>query len=211
MYHSHMIHKEIFITTAFDGQRRRCTRRPCAICGKLFVIPVSRKQDTCSAICRGQYRRTRIKQICPVCGKSFEIKPFQAKANKGVSCCSRNCRNLAQRLDSGINVHRPGTYGRAKGRTEAGRLRRAKLKDKPICASCGMSFSALLVLHHIDGDENNNSPINREWLCWSHHASRHLRKTLSGWVYNSKSLTPRDQLPEIERLMKSAINGDVVQ
>jgi len=51
------------------------------------------------------------------------------------------------------------------------------------------------MVHHVDGDQDNNNPSNLEIVCANCHVRRHLSINVNGdWVYNPHALTPREQL-----------------
>lgn len=195
--------EEPFFSTEFDGQRRRCVRRNCANCGALFIVPVNRKQAACSPPCAIELRKRRVTTSCAACDKTFETTPSKLAAAKGALCCSRTCRNNAQRLSSGAAVVRPKHFGTATGRQHAVRVRKEWLNNHVGCASCGITFPPMLTMHHIDGDESNNDVANLECVCWLHHAARHMRLVDGKWTYSTISLTPRDKIGEVEALIEA--------
>lgn len=67
------------------------------------------------------------------------------------------------------------------------------------CVSCGILDKYLLVIHHIDGNKNNNNMSNHEILCANCHILRHLkgRKKDGELVHHTKTLTPRYLLDEL--------------
>lgn len=177
-----------FWSKAFDGQNRLCSFRACRGCPRKFIAPVRRRQDYCSVACKAKSTRTRTARTCPVCGAEFFIRTSHLKKIAGPPCCSRECRSKAQKVDSGVDVFRPRQFGKAKGRSSV-----VLKKMISRCASCGISFKPALVIHHMDGNEENNDRSNLECLCWLHHAARHMVFSGGCWRYSSMALTPRDR------------------
>lgn len=95
------------------------------------------------------------------------------------------------------------------GRVAAARVRRNWSGQLPVCVSCGISFLPALTLHHIDGNEQNNGVANLEWVCWLHHAVRHMRRMQHSWVYDSSVLTPRSKIMEVVRIIEQSKGGVV--
>jgi 5-methylcytosine-specific restriction endonuclease McrA len=95
-------------------------------------------------------------------------------------------------MEGNCSLIRPSHYGNGKTRYVAHKMLRES--KRPNCCSCGESEKYLLVVHHIDGDSSNNDKSNLEIVCSNCHIKRHLKKTENGWIYDSKSLTPRDEL-----------------
>jgi len=67
-------------------------------------------------------------------------------------------------------------------------------KENPLCEGCGEDERFLLIVHHIDGNRNNNSENNLEIVCSNCHMKRHLKKVNGKWMFNTKYLTPREKL-----------------
>lgn len=184
---------------------RRCITRSCLVCGYEFVVPVNRNKRTCSTRCRGLAGRRRLIIKCPVCDKQFEATKSRREVTRGRPCCSRACRNVAQTVNSGFDVIRPHHYGTAEGRSALYLLKKHWPDDCIKCASCGLTFRPMLTIHHIDGDEMNNSLSNLEYVCWIHHAARHMKLDECGnWQYATTALTPRHQLPIIEHMIEAS-------
>jgi hypothetical protein len=70
------------------------------------------------------------------------------------------------------------------------------------CFDCDIVNPAMLHIHHKNGDHSDNGKRNLEILCPTHHHLRHMKKSkVRGWVYDSKTLTPRNKLAEVRTWM----------
>jgi len=181
------------------GHKRRGKIYVCQTCGLEFVerlVSDTRPQPKyCSHNCSNIGRRNRIVVVCDNCGKPFSRTPNKLKNSKhGKTFCSRRCKDYAQSfLGSCSDIH-PRHYNPV----SPSNYRDIAYRMLPNqCSDCGVKHRYMLVVHHIDGDKNNNNIANLEILCHNHHAIRHLLLTNDGWVYRSSSLTPRDELKKI--------------
>lgn len=67
-----------------------------------------------------------------------------------------------------------------------------------INSSCNETRKYLFEVHHKDSDRENNVKENLEIVCCNCHNKRHLKIDESGeWIYDSKSLTPRDLIDKL--------------
>lgn len=217
LYNATVVHhglrkSKFFLSSKYDGKTRRCAWVNCGACGRRFIKPVARIRSRvgCSILCRARLRRTCVTRKCPVCKKAFLARPSRIAQAKGPLCCSRNCRSTAQRINSGVMVSRPENWGKSGGRSEAARIRKS-FGPKAKCVACGITFRPVLTLHHIDGDDQNNTKSNLEIVCWLHHAIRHMVRKGKTWTYSTKHLTPRRLLHKLERLVATTKLGGVVQ
>jgi len=61
----------------------------CAQCGKQFSTPKSKAAKGakyCSARCYEDARGAKIAQICPTCGREFELRPSDLYDGRGKYC-----------------------------------------------------------------------------------------------------------------------------
>jgi len=194
------------MTRTFDGQKRLCVERRCGACKEKFVFPAfDKKRKACSFECRNKLSRKRMRVWCEVCDKPFEITPRYINSLKGAPVCSRECRHKAQKLDSGIIVARPRNWGRGKGRAATASIRNRAIKynsRKLRCVSCKIKVPSLLVVHHINGNEDDNRPKNLEWVCHLHHSTRHMALSEGRWAYRTSAVTPRKMIRYVERMVE---------
>lgn len=179
-----------------EGRRRQGKAYTCQLCEKKFIRrlnPIGSAPKYCSPECSLKSRYRRKKVVCSYCGKCFE-KRTKKITKHGLHFCSRKCKDTAQRLEEGCSEIWPPHYGRGQGKYTY--RRKAMVNQK--CADCGESRLFMLVVHHIDGNRNNNQPENLEVVCYNHHAARHLKFTAKGWVFNFAALTPREKLGELD-------------
>lgn len=178
------------VSTEYDGQRRILYEKQCAVCGNAFWVPKHRlTQSTCSSVCRGKSRRNRALVICTNCGQEFE-RPINklSGVKHGHHFCSRACKDAAQKLTGSCPDIRPAHYGTAKIPDYR------SLVAVEECELCKINETYLLVVHHVDGNRENNKRENLKVLCFNCHARHHLVEKAGAWRYNSSTLTPIEKL-----------------
>lgn len=107
---------------------------------------------------------------CETCGKQFDRKRFPCgkledlRRFEARKYCGHTCAGIAKiKSDAGSSaLHR-----------------RAQKFKKKACEACSITTS--LQVHHIDGDETNNAPINLMTLCRSCHTKWH-------WEHGKKAV-----------------------
>ena len=95
---------------------------------------------------------------CPICGNSFEVKSGQ---NDGQTTCSYSCSNVF----FARKRYKPENYKNHRTICFA-------YHDK-ICVVCGED--KIVAVHHMDGNDKNNDPVNLVPLCPTHHQYWHSR------------------------------------
>lgn len=112
----------------------------CIVCGESFLVinPNNTRKKTCSSKCLTELksnarkgkalpsnvrriRRSKIQEICVICGKVFDLTPSQAHEKK--KTCSRECKSAYYSLK---NIEKP--------------RRRKGSKAIGVCAMCGQEF-----------------------------------------------------------------------
>ncbi len=151
--------------------------RICKICGKKFEKASSVVKQGggkfCSNKCKFIGMRTQITRICESCGKEFKIDPSKLKRGWG-RFCSNSCRvlimvgSLAPRYKGGWTdkcgyhiMYINGVETKAHRHVMATHLRR-KLTNTEI-------------VHHIDGDPQNNKIENLQLMTQPEHIRLHLK------------------------------------
>lgn len=188
-----MENAKYIVSTEYDGKPRRLYEKTCVVCSTLFYTPKHRlhKQTTCSVKCSIETRKTQVQVECYVCKKELWRRPCKLNNKSGLQFCSRTCKEFAQSLRGGCKQVQPSHYGTGNG---ISRYRNATLTPESKCA-CGVTHKFLLVVHHRDGDRNNNDPTNLEVTCFNCHAMRHLKKDSDGeWKISYASLTSEEDL-----------------
>lgn len=176
-----------------DGRRRKAEHHNCENCDIKFLRRLGGKQRYCKPKCASLARRNRIKLSCYNCSKIFERTKQKIDVTKNnVHFCSRTCKDYAQSLDGGCKEIQAPHYGSVDSnwicRIVIDRL------DNPKCVQCYENKRYLLVVHHIDGNRNNNSLNNLEIVCGSCHMKRHMKIANNEWRYDSSCLTPRVEI-----------------
>ena len=128
--------------------------------------------------CISHLRNVRVK--CANCGegKTINRSLFDASSSK-LFFCDRSCKEEQQTVGGLLALphYGDGSYRKA-----------AMDKYGAKCSACGITGNHLLVVHHVDGDRENNSVNNLVVLCHNHHANRH-KKLLNGeYVLDYKQL-----------------------
>jgi len=174
-----------------DGRKREGVKVRCLQCNKEYIARKSfydkGKCVCCSRACSSLLQRKRIIKKCDFCGKEFERIAASIKNSRtGLLFCSRKCKDLALRLNSGEKFQkmRPDHYGTANGKNH--------YRDKAFeyylheCANpkCGYNEDdRLLEVHHRDFDKNNNEIENLVILC----CMCHKRVTLNYYKLNENN------------------------
>lgn len=146
---------------------------------------------------------------CSYCGKRFYRKPSSLKKSKtGLYFCSREHKDLAQRINSGsqFSEMRPDHYHNGNS-TYA---ERAMEVYGASCVDCGLSIRPLLEVHHIDGNRENGDISNLEVVCFTHHAIRHMKFVDGEWKFSGHYLTPREMLDELRSMTSAHKFGSLV-
>ena len=193
------------------GKKRAGEYASCAICSSEFIRPTfvakgKNKKACCSSECTTIYRkRNQITIVCQSCGISVSRQASHIKNSiSGLHFCSVECKTKEHKIGGLIS---PTHYGTASTGTPA--YWKIAAENHPVkCVDCGLDYRPLLVVHHIDGSNKNNSPENLEFVCHFHHTIRHMKFT-DKWIYNSKELTPRDCISQISELVRNISNETV--
>lgn len=154
-------------TPANKGKGMKYAIRICVICGKEFTND-QRVVKTCSKECRYAscaLRNTRIKRICPVCNKEFEIPRAWVIKNRGNdgTYCSKECRH------SDKFIYTQKEKDRARNRVHQA-VKMGRLIKQP-CIICG---NIVAEAHHYNGYSEENC-LKVEWYCTHHHMLEHER------------------------------------
>jgi hypothetical protein len=116
-----------------------------------------------------------VRYTCARCGATWEDRPSRIKRSRsGLSFCGRECKELSQRIEGGIEEIQPDHYGKSGGSYR----KMLAIRVDPECVDCGyQEDERMLDADHIDSDRSNNSLENLQWLCvWCH-----ALKTRAGW------------------------------
>lgn len=182
-----------------NGVRRKAEQYSCEVCGEKFLRRLkpskgNEKKRFCSQKCAHEFRSTRVEVECFQCGTKFKRAQSRIIKNKhNCNFCSRKCKDYAQSLSGNCVDIRPSHYGNG----ERSYNERA-FRDFPNeCCECKEKRKYMLSVHHKDGDRENPSLENLEIVCYNCHSKRHLKLTSEGWVFDNKSLTPREKLLEV--------------
>ncbi len=183
------------------GHRRKGEYAVCKNCNKKFVrriksnTPGHPKKQCCSRQCGYKLQTNRIKVNCHICNKEVErTKSSLENSRSGLYFCGRECKEYAQSIEGNCHEIQPLHYD--VGKSIEYRARCAKLLKKG-CRGCEEKQEYKLVVHHRDGDRTNNKSTNWEVVCWNCHVVRHLKKCGNIWVFDYKSLTPRNMIKKL--------------
>lgn len=143
----------------------------CLKCEKAFnVKPAAIKRGQgkyCSRTCGSAARSSRGIAKCQSCGILFSISLKRLRNTKfGYNFCSKNCFGV---FYSGENhpLWKNGKNAYLKWMRE---------KRPSMCLRCGISNKAVLVVHHLDENRENNRQGNLVWLCRNCHFIIHNYK-----------------------------------
>lgn len=174
---------------------RELPNRICEECNTEFQVKGThrtRKLRFCSRKCQGKYlsRKTldQTEVICVECGKSFLRIKCKVKEK---NYCSHKCYR-----DTRLKELNERTAFKRVNSCRSWKIR-LRTTNGTKCEGCGDPRQFVLVVHHKDGNREHNIADNFEVLCPTCHVLRHLRLIETGWIYDSKSLTPRNKLQEL--------------
>jgi hypothetical protein len=179
------------VSTKWDGKARNLAAVICEKCGEKFYARKDSGVRYCSrkCACAARTAACAVPLVCWMCKANFtRQRGHVSKATHGIHFCSRHCKDNAQSIKGGCGEIRPAHYGNGSS------VYRDSLKDT--CEGCGESRRFLLIVHHVDGDRQNNAEGNLETVCFNCHGIRHLRNTGSAWVIDFSALTPREALEQ---------------
>lgn len=123
------------------------------------ITRINRVGNPCPECKRSSFG-TVLDLICPICKKDFRRTKSSLKGKSDFYFCSRECKDIAARIGSGIEIQ-PDFYGTGLNyRIKAFRL----LEHK--CEVCGWDEDErILEVHHIDENRENNEILNLKILC----------------------------------------------
>lgn len=152
-----------------DTKKRTCLKLACNVCGEGFWVyekDFKKRNESYIPYCSLECRQTisHGSHVCDQCGETFtRLKSKMAKSKSGFRFCSRECKDLAQRI-GGIEAIHPAHYGTVTGTTTY-RVRAFEEYEHK-CSNCGYDeYESLLEVHHIDENRANNSIDNFVILC----------------------------------------------
>jgi hypothetical protein len=137
-------------------------RKPCEICGKIFDFIATRidRAKYCSRKCyhKAMHQKGTVIYECRHCHKEFRGAPSHKRIY-----CSRDCNGKAS-----IKIWK------AKFTTvRRNMITRGMIKE---CQKCGYKeVPAILGVHHIDENRDNNHPGNLAVLCPNCHSLAHMK------------------------------------
>lgn len=159
----------------WDGKIRWLFKHICQTCGDEFLAPKSRNSKFCSRRCFSDGNIDRDEFICPICGVKFDRNKSQVKRSRsGIQFCGRKCKDIGQRIESGIVAIQPPHY---KSSSQFGASYRVfAFRHYPhVCNRCGYDkYEDVLEVHHKDRNRSNNSVDNLEILCPTCHCEEHF-------------------------------------
>lgn len=125
---------------------------------------------SCPECKKEEVNNNRKKVICSYCGVEF-FKSFSKEINSksGLFFCCREHKDLAQRIEFGLQEIWPDHYDNGDGNTTY--RERAFRKYGKKCSNCGYEENEKLIdIHHIDSNRENGSIENLIPLCVMCHA-----------------------------------------
>jgi hypothetical protein len=194
--------KGLFYIEPTTGKKRYGLIKSCKYCCRDFIgrLNWAHKAVVCSTFCKTETQKVEpIELSCSWCNNLiYKEKNKLNNSRSGLYFCNRKCKEEAQQI-GGLEEIQPEHYkdGSASYSDRAFRYYGEK------CCDCGLSFRPVLSVHHIDGDRKNGKIENLEVVCSLHHDLRHMyfNKKTNEWVISFKSLTPREKLDELRKLL----------
>lgn len=193
----------------------------CPVCGKKFYCRPSRIKKQafvcCSKECSSQYRRNlypEAERTCKNCGKKFRVNPAYISRGDRCDFCSRKCFFEFQRK------HPEEFFGEAKYGYWDGHKITKDYKGHLVCSGgrvhrlimekhLGRKLSKKEIVHHIDGNRQNNSLGNLEVLTRSEHSKLHSRRRWKGHRVNSRCSVCGKRISKPMYYIQKYYNGDI--
>ena len=151
-------------TNTFNASITELNRGNAKVCSRQCARYVARKSNT----------KLKISNvICAYCDKEFYISPSKFRNSKsGLYFCTRNHKDMAQRIESGFNEMWPSHY------TDGKHVKYRKFALTHygnVCQLCGYNkYSCVLQVHHIDHNRQNNKIENLLVCCPTCHMEQHI-------------------------------------
>jgi hypothetical protein len=157
-----------------EKKKRNAEKVECGDCGIEFLKPTRfrNRNNFCSRECYlKNSKRRKITKNCTYCGKEvFRTKSKVENSKSGLFFCDRKCKDLAQRIESGIKGIQPSHYGKG-----SDYRKKAFANFENVCNNCGYDeYKEGLQVHHKDKNRSNNELVNLEILCATCHTVKHL-------------------------------------
>ena len=163
-----------------EGEKKReALEVQCDYCGKTFLkakrfVKNGKKNFCCKECIYKSNVKPRIRLQCDYCGKTFERLEEKLKGSKsGYYFCSKKCKDLAQKIESGFIKMIPSHYNNG-DYIDYRKVAFENYEHK--CHVCGYNeHEELLQVHHIDTNRFNNIKENLVILCPTCHWSLTLK------------------------------------
>jgi len=158
----------------YEGNKKReAIPVKCDFCGIIFLkakrfVKENGKNFCCKEHSQKGHKVEKIKLKCDYCGNTFYKNKSSLKGSKsGLYFCEKECKDKAQRIESGLTEIWPPHYNGSCN------YRKIALKHYPnSCEICGYNkHIKMLQIHHIDSDRENNDIENLMVLCPNCHWS----------------------------------------
>lgn len=174
------------------GKWRRGQEIQCLSCNKCIITRLDRSSKYCSKVCSDLGRKKEVIVTCTYCNKEFVKKPSSLQNSKsGLYFCTRQCKDLAQKIANGLQEIWPDHYntGLATYRNQI---------DITTCVGCGCSDYWKLIVHHVNGNRDNNSLENLEVVCANCHCNRHSKIIDDRRIFDTHYITDRDTVKRLD-------------
>lgn len=154
----------------------------CSFCKKIFlryIKWINGKNHFCSIKCKSTYQKTQKgkranKTICLICNKEYFVRPSQQNRRK---TCSKKCFSilLSRKIGELHPRWKGGIWLSKKGYIYKGKklLHRLIMED-----NLNQELESYEVVHHINGNKQDNRLENLEVLTRNEHSKLHLLKQI---------------------------------
>lgn len=166
------------------GKTRRLAVVSCPQCGREKMFRTTRipSEEWVCRKCVTYNNRSEVQ--CSNCGIYFTRLTSNLNSSKsGHYFCSRFCKEQQQTIGGLLELPH---YGSGTGSSTYRKMAFEAYGKK--CFECDITESYLLVVHHKDGNRDNNQLGNLEILCHNHHADKHKKLVNGDWVLDTKYL-----------------------
>lgn len=178
------------------GKWRKAALVTCRLCAKVTPVRTwSNRELTlyCSRTCADKARtKERVTVFCALCSKEISKKQAALLNSKsGLYFCNRKCKYAGQKLTANIPEIWPDHYG-------DGSSSYRNQVNIDMCGACGCADYWKLMVHHIDGNRENNVIENLEVVCANCHCNRHSKEVDGRRIFCTSYLTSREEVKDLD-------------
>ena len=157
------------VVSTYQGKRNpvtlRCNKHHCQFTclAECFMRGINDVRSICPECYKEKIKTNKQNITCDYCGKEFYRSESRLHTKSGLHFCSRECKDIAQRIENNFIEMWPDHY---KDGSQVHYRQMAFRNYSHKCNNCGWDEDEyILEVHHIDENRNNNDLKNLMILC----------------------------------------------